>query len=236
MNFERLQQKYSLSVYITVSALLFIVLFNMLKGLETKNDILYEEIQNVKLNQLFPKSAFDNDALFDALVENDKMLNVYTGNMLLGMNQSAKDFLKVNDAILREISQDQKDAELYKRLAQRLSSPIGTYDSENEAVNFYNKWQADVTDNTDFWVTNFPSNPIVALNSELIPWPVCPEGTAPLIASKEVYRIGSAFYGQLIIKEYQKLKAWQVTFDGVDLFDINTLQNQRALLLISCKK
>lgn len=236
MNFERVQQKYSLSIYITISAILFLLVFNLLKLQESKQDDVLSELQSIKLNQLFPTTPFDNDALVDALLDDDKMLDVYTGNLLLGMNQAAKDFLSVNEVIYKEILQDNKDQKLFKSLAIRLSSPVGTFNQQNNVINFYNKWEVPVQDQTDFWVTNFPSNPVIALNSQLIPWPKCPEGTSPLIASKEAYRIGSQFYGQLIIKEYQKLASWQVTFDGVDLFDKNVIQNQRALLLISCKK
>lgn len=236
MHLERIVNKYQHTFQLIVVGIIFVVLFNQTEEVKGELNNLTTEVSEVKLNQLFPQVEFSTDKLMESLADDDKLLNIYTGNLLLGMNQSSSDFLPVNKLLLDEIEVDRRDSIVFGKLARRLSSPTGSFKSESNVVQFFNKWELSVDGSSDFWVTNFPSNPYLAFNSELIPWPSCPEGTSPLIASTEAYRIGSRFVGELIVKEYQKLKAWQVTFDGIDLFDKEVISNQRALLLISCNK
>lgn len=236
MHLERVINKYQHTLQLIVVGIIFILLFNQTEDVKTEMNNLVSEVSEVKLNQLFPKSEFTTDTLMQELAKDDKLLNIYTGNLLLGMNQTAKDFLSVNQLIVNEIELDKRDGLVFGKLASRLASPTGNFNSENSVVNFFNKWEVPVDGSKDFWVTNFPAQPYLALNSELIPWPNCPDGSSPLIASTEAYKMGTQFFGELIIKEYKKLKSWQVTFDGVDLFDKNVIANQRALILISCNK
>ena len=236
MHLERIINKYQHTLQLVIVGFIFLLLFNQTEEVKDELRTLAEEVSEVKLNQLFPKNEFSTDDLMESLASNDKLLNIYTGNLLLGMNQASPDFLPVNQLISSEIELDKRDGLVFGKMADRLSSPTGNFRPDSEVVNFYNKWELAVDGSTDFWVTNFPAKPYLAFNSELIPWPKCSEGASPLIASTEVYKIGTQFYGELIIKEYPKLKAWQVTFDGLDLFDKSAISNQRALILISCNK
>jgi hypothetical protein len=233
-NIERILQNHDGILKLTISVLMFIFLYGAISKLDQKLNLIGNIAQDLELASRLKNDDYSRDDMMSDLASSEKFSRIYMGNMVREINDRSAKFLSFNESLKNQLQKDNNNTVVSHRLSKGLDVPVASYNEAAGTVEFHNKWEMKVAGPNDPWLSNFPKRPFLAYNSEIIPWPTCADDKKPSIAAEVVVAIGKKFKGDLIIKEFDKIKSWQVTFEGVDLMDLGVVQNQRALVIWTC--
>jgi hypothetical protein len=233
-NVERILQNHDGILKLSISVLMFIFLYGAISKLDQKLNLIGNIAQDLELANRLKNDEYNRDDMMSDLASSEKFSRIYMGNMVREINDRSAIFLSFNESLKNQLQKDNNNTVVSQRLSKGLDVPVASYNEAAGTVEFHNKWEMIVAGPNDPWLSNFPKRPFLAYNSEIIPWPTCPTDKKPSIAAEVVVAIGKRFKGDLIIKEFDKIKSWQVTFEGVELMDLGVVQNQRALVIWTC--
>jgi hypothetical protein len=233
-NVERLLQNHEGILKLSIGLAMFIFLYGAISKLDQKVNLIGNITQDLELANRLKNDAYNRDDMISDLASSEKFRRIYMGNMVLEINDRSANFLPFNESLKNQLQKDNNNTVVSHKLSKGLDVPIASYNEAAGTVEFHNKWEMNVVGQNDPWLSNFPIRPFLAYNSEIIPWPTCADDKKPSIAAEPVVAIGKKFQGNLIIKEFDKIKSWQVAFEGVDLMDLGVVQNQRALVIWTC--
>ena len=218
-NIERIFHNHEGILKLSIAVLMFIFIYSAISKLDGKINAIGNIVQDLELA---------------SRLKNEDYSRIYMGNMVREINDRSGQFLSFNESLKKQLQKDNNNTVVSQRISKGLDVSIASYNEAAGAVEFHNRWEMNVSGVDDPWLSNFPKRPFLAYNSEIIPWPACDEGKKPSIAAEEVVAIGKKFQGKLVIKEFDKIKSWQVTFEGVDLMNLAVVNNQRALVIWTC--
>jgi hypothetical protein len=234
INIERLIQNHDGILKLSIGVLMFVFLYSAISKQDEKINYIGSIVQDLELANRLKTVEYTRDDMMADLASSEKFSRIYMGNMVREVNDRSASFLSFNESLKKQLQKDNNDTIVSQRFSNGLLVPVASFNEAAGTVEFYNKWEMDVEGPNDPWLSNFPKRPLLAYNSELIPWPECAEDKQPSIAAEKVTAIGKRFQGELIIKEFDKIKSWQVTFEGADLMDLAIVTNQRALVIWTC--
>ncbi|WP_218309859.1 hypothetical protein [Alteromonas antoniana] len=218
-----------------VVAFLVLVMMNDIAVVDQKVTLVGEMLDEVQMEMTLESEPYSNDQLMKDIAASERFSRVYMGNMVRNQDMNSSSLLSFYGTLKDEMERDSVDRAVFQRFNKGVGATVASFDEQNNQVSFYDKWRIQVSGPESLWVTNFPKSPFLAFNSEFISFPTCAEGKEPTIAAEEVARGGRSFKGTLVVKEFEKLNAWQVNFQGVGLLDATTVMNQRALIITACK-
>jgi hypothetical protein len=233
-NIERFLQNNERIIKLTIGVLMFFFIYSAISKLDDKINLIGNIAQDLELVIKSNKEVYSRDDMIADLASNEKFSRIYMGNMVQKINDRSAGFISFNETLKNQIQKDMNNTVVSQRFSKGLDVPIASYNEAAGTVEFHNKWEMAVTGPNDPWLSNFPKRPFLAYNSEIIPWPVCVDDMKPSIAAEKVIAIGKKFKGNLVIKEFDKIKSWQITYEGTDLMNLAVVQNQRALVIWTC--
>jgi hypothetical protein len=233
-NLERIFHNHEGILKLSISVLMFVFLYGAISKQDKKINYIGNIVQELETDNKLKRDTYTRDDMMADLATSEKFSRIYMGNMVREINDRSADFLLFNESLKNQLQKDNNSTVVSQRLSNGLSVSVAKFNEAAGTVEFHNKWEMKVDGLDDPWLKNFPKQPFLAYNSEIIPWPKCPEDKKPSIAAEKVVRIGKIFQGELIVKEFDKIKSWQVTFEGEELLNKLIVQNQRALVIWTC--
>ena len=235
-NYLRIFDRYENMIKLAALAIMFVLVYNQLIYVDNKVQKVGEKVQDLVIKETLDKpEPYTKRDLMSDMTENDKLMRVYMGSQAREFYGLSAQGLNYFRNIKIAIEDDLADAYVFGRMSSGIALKVAKYNGSNSTVEFYNKWEMPVSGDNDPWLKNFPNSPYLAFNSEIIPWPNCGPNQVPTIAAEPVRTVNSQYEFDVRVRELDKVRSWQVVFDGVDILDARAVNGMRAIVIWTCK-